>query len=145
MPEFVESKVVSDTFMNKHRAIERLISDYHIFGKIIVAYDFDDTVKPKFGENCSYVTELLQECSKIEEIVMICFTCRCEYSAMVEVQNTLDELNIRHDYINENATDISFETSRKILYSIFLDDRAGLSAAYETLVGFLKWYYEEVI
>lgn len=145
MPDFIETGCVSDTFISKQRAIDRLISEYHRFGRIIVAYDFDDTVVPQSGENCSYVVELLQECSKIDTIAMVCFTCRSSNDDLMEVRRNLDRLEIRWDRINDNVEGCPFETSRKILYSIFLDDRAGLGAAYETLVGFLKWYYEEVV
>lgn len=141
MPEFENVGYVTDTYMHRQHCIQQLINDYHKYGRIIVAYDFDDTVRPDDGCDCSYVTELLAECSKIDERYMICFTCRTE--PYDEVISYLDSNGIRHDKINDNADDIEFETSRKILYSVFLDNRAGLKSAYEILVGFLKWYYQK--
>ena len=65
------------------------------------------------------------------------------------VEDYLNSKDIRHDAINENVDRVKSEfgdgRDSKVLYSIFLDDRAGLPAAYETLVGFLEWYYREVV
>lgn len=147
-PIFEASGPALDRYFNKQNAIERLIADYNKHGHLIVAYDFDETVYPWDGGSCDQVIELLQVCSKIPTIDMVVFTCRGPSERQM-VEDYLNSKDIRHDAINENVDRVKSEfgdgRDSKVLYSIFLDDRAGLSAAYETLVGFLEWYYREVV
>lgn len=147
-PNFETSGPILDRYLNKQNAIERLIRDYSAYGHIIVAYDFDETVYAWENGCCDQVIELLQECSKIPSIDMVVFTCRGPEEYQL-VEDHLNHHNIRHDTINENIDRIRDQfgdgKDTKVLYSIFLDDRAGLPAAYETLVGFLQWYYREVV
>lgn len=143
-PVFEQEGYASDTFMNTSNVVKRLIREYEEHHSLIVAFDFDDTVNPSKPEyNCFYVIELLQELSKIDTITLICFTCRCKEEHYVEVREYLDANRIRCDYINENAPNVPFETSRKIFYNVFLEERAGLKSAYEQLVQFLDWYYHD--
>ena len=137
--EIVKAQEILDTYLNISNCVNDLIDNFNKYGRLIVAYDFDDTVKPGDGYCCDQVVELLQECSKYSELYMICFTCRSSKEDLKEAADYLDELDIRHDKINENAPDIDFKTSNKILFSIFLDNRAGLQSAYITLSRFLIW------
>lgn len=142
IPVIEQEGLATDTFFQKDNVVNRLICDFQKYGKLMVAIDFDDTLKPsKPSYSTEQVIELMQVCSKIPEVTIIVFTCRTNDTDLKEVRNFCSNHNIRVDYINENDPSISIETSRKILYSIFLCDRAGLRAAYEDLVGFIQWYY----
>ena len=140
----VEQLDIEDQFLSNKNAINQLIEDYKKYGKLIIAYDFDDTVKPSLPNySCNQVIELLQVCSGLSVFNMVCFTCRYKKEDLNEVVEYLDKLHIRHDCINENHPDCQIETSRKIFFNVFLDNRAGLKSAYEILVGFLDWYRGE--
>ena len=136
-----------DSFFDRKILVERLKSDYSKYGHIIVAYDFDDTVKPSAPNyECNSVVKLLQLCSKLNDIEMICFTARRMTDQIKEVRETLDSLNIRYDAINDDCYRIKQEIEKthesKVMYSVFLDDRAGLDSAYYTLIEFLKFYFD---
>ena len=139
---FMNNIVAKDTYLKKQASINRLIEEYKKHGNIIVAYDFDNTVySDKPGESNKQVIEILQYCSKfVHDIEMIVFTCRSG-AAIDKAVEILDDLGIRHDRINKNGSGLGFVTSNKIFYNIFLDDRAGLRAAYEDLTGFLLYLY----
>lgn len=131
------------------RFINTLIDEYKEWGNIIVAYDFDDTVKPLYSpEPCDLVVELLQVCSKLD-FRMVCYTARSSNSDIEYVKNALNELCIRYDSINvEHPAAIRknvIEYPTKLLYSIFLDDKAGLKQSYEVLWGFIDWYLHQDI
>lgn len=138
----------SDTFFSNDRAIERLIHDYKEHQNLIVAYDFDDTVKPsKPNNSCDIVIKLLQICSKLQ-FTMICFTVRSGQSDIGMVKDTCKSLGIACNYINEDCIQFKEEMenpqcAHKIFYNIFLDDRAGLESACKILVGFLEWFFTE--
>ena len=147
MPVFEASAPPTDTFLNRQTCIDRLIDDYKEHGHLVVAYDFDDTVYDKgSGSSCRQVVELLRECSRISTIDLVVFTARnpVDYGL---IKDYCQSEHIRIDAINENVSrlkgDFGSGFQSKIFYNIFLDDRAGLYAAYETLVGFLKWYYHQ--
>ncbi|MCM1218317.1 MAG: hypothetical protein NC548_27845 [Lachnospiraceae bacterium] len=143
-PIFEREGHVTDTFMNTNNLVTRLIHEYQEHNNIIVAYDFDDTVCPsKPTYDCSYVIELLQELSKLDTITLICFTCRNGESDILEIKEFADSHNFRCDCINDNSPTLTMDTSRKIFYNIFLEERGGLKTAYEILVRFLDWYYHE--
>lgn len=138
----------SDTFFSIEKCIETLKNDYKKYGRVIIAYDFDDTVKPSNLEyKCDAVVKLLQLCSKFSDFEMICFTARTKKSDINEVKDVLGKLNIRCDAINEDCYRIQqqteYEHESKILFSVFLDNRAGLDSAYKTLLGFVEWYLNQ--
>ena len=134
-----------DTYLIKENVIERIWKEYIEHGQLIVAYDYDSTVCPSQdgNESCDQVIELLHQCSKIRDIKMICFTAR-NPSDYNDVKKYLSEHDIRWDKVNENIDNVKkiFSDHGKIFYNIFLDDRAGLASAYETLVEFINRYYD---
>ena len=135
-----------DIFSNQ-RFIDVLINDYKEHGNLVVAYDFDDTVKPsEKGKSCDMVIDLLRLCSKLG-FTMICFTARSKQAEIEMVKNTCTDLGIKCDYINEDCDIIKkewdLEHAHKIFYNVFLDDRAGLRQAYEVLWGFIDWFLEQ--
>lgn len=144
--EQMELKFNGNPFSRKW-ALGRLIKEYNEYGRIIVAYDFDDTVSCNHSENddsCKMVRILLRVCSKYkDDIDMICYTCRGDKEVESDVIPFLDRYEIRHDKINENSDHITEETrktlSQKPIYSIFLDDKAGLYWSYNILADFIRW------
>jgi len=141
------SQAEYDEVFSNQRFIDVLINDYKEWGTLIVAFDFDDTIKPSDkGKPCDLVIELLQVCSKLG-FTMICFTARTLEKDIEMVKQTCEELHIRCDYINEDCDSVkknkTFEHATKIFYNVFLDDRAGLRQSYEVLWGFIDWFLSQ--
>ena len=137
-----------DTFFSTEKCIETLIDDYKKYGRIIVAYDYDDTVEPSTPEySCTNVVKLLQLCSKFNDFEMICFTARATVKDVEDALTNLDSLGIRHDAVNEDCyrikKEVDHQCESKIMFSIFLDNRAGLESAYKILLGFVEWYLKQ--
>ncbi len=121
-----------DFYLDDYNVIKRLTKTWLEEKKLIIAYDFDDTVYDYYGCGREFtdVITLLQRCEKVGAH-FICFTARPEddYS---EIKCYLANAKIPCDYINENIP-IMWKTGRKIYYNILLDDKAGLSSAYHCL------------
>lgn len=126
------SRPVDDPYMNNDLCVERLVDNWKQHGKIIIAFDFDNTVYDYYGKNYTYtkVIDLLKECKSMG-CILILSTC-CDESKFVFMTTECNKIGISIDYINESPPYIPF-TGNKIYYNIMLDDRAGLSAAYEIL------------
>ena len=122
-----------DYYLSEYNQVERLIIEWKQYGKIIIAYDFDDTVYDfhKKGRNYEDVILLLQRCNKIGAHFIV-FTC-CGEDEYPKIKDYLYENDLPFDTINNNLDFVKF-TGRKVYYNILLDDRAGLRSAYDVLL-----------
>lgn len=107
----------------------RLIEQFRNQEQLIIAYDFDDTVKPYHCSNCSDVESVLRQSKDILNPYFIVFTSNSNYD---EIKKYLDKYDIPYDAINTNAPFVPFK-SGKIFYNVLLDDKAGLGHVVETL------------
>lgn len=114
---------------NLNFALLRLIEQYKKQNQIVIAYDFDDTVKPFYCSNCCEVQSLLRSAKRALNAYFIVYTSN---SKTDEIKKFLDEEKIPYDSINENAPFVPFKTG-KLFYNIFLDDKAGLAQAASNL------------
>ncbi|MDR2855268.1 MAG: hypothetical protein LBV40_03815 [Methanomicrobiales archaeon] len=123
-----------DSFFDRDRQLDVLLEQYEKHGKIIVAFDFDDTVHPFRGNDCRQVIQLLRDLRPYAHL--ICFTARFDEKLEV-VREFLVSNNIPYDYINKefNGDDIAV---KKVLYNQLLDDKAGLYESYLILTEFIK-------
>lgn len=120
----------------------RLIEQYQKQNQIIIAYDFDDTVKPLYSSDCSEIQSLLRGAKRALNAYFIVYTSNSQTD---EIKRFLDEENIPYDSVNENAPFVPFKFG-KLFYNILLDDKAGLAQAASDLKaliylvdnGFLK-------
>lgn len=121
-----------DFFIDDQNCVNRLLDEWNKYGSLIVAYDYDSTVFDYYGKGYSYndVIELLRECKKMGFHLTV-FTS-CNDDRFPEIKQYLTDNNIPFDGINETPDFIPFK-GRKVYYNILLDDRAGLSAAYNQL------------
>ena len=119
-----------DYYMNDQNCVDRLFNEWKQHGKIIIAYDMDDTVFDFHNKGLHYndVITLLKDVKKIGSY-FICFTGRTDID---NVKQYLLDKDIPFDKINENMEFADF-TGRKVYANIYLDDRAGLSSAYDIL------------
>lgn len=110
----------------------RLISEWKRYGKLIIAYDFDNTVYDYHnnGLDIKPIVDLLNRAKNIGAYFIV-HTARLE-SEYEFIKKHLIKNNIPFDCINENIPVTGFIT-KKPFYNILLDDRAGLKSAYEDL------------
>lgn len=123
-----------DYYLKRLNQTDRLVDEWIKYGKIIIAYDFDDTVYDfhKQGRTYDDVIALLQRCEKVGAHFVV-FTC-CGEDQYPKIIKHLKTNKIPFDVINENMDFVKF-TGKKIYYNILLDDRAGLESAYSTLLS----------
>lgn len=142
---------MSDPFLSRQRVFNRLLNEYHKYGNIIIAYDFDYTVHNYRGEDYEYdlVIELLQKWQPYAKLVVFSASPEERYKY---IRNYLEANDIPYDAINEDVLTEKREPTRKIYYNILLDDRAGLAEAYEILSDLydtifaedpISWRHEE--
>jgi len=133
-----------DYYLNNENVINRLIEEWKKYGKIIIAYDFDDTVFDfwKKGRTYTDVISLLQRYDKAGAYFVV-FTC-CGEDEYGKIKDYLYSNNIPFDRINNNFDFIKF-TGRKIYYNIMLDDRSGLQSSYECLLNAVEQIERENI
>lgn len=121
-----------DAYLVEGKAEERLYQEWAKYGKIIIAYDYDDTVFDFHKKGYTYINviELLRKCKEFGAFLIVHTACSKEQEP--EMVAYLNSNNIPFDTINENAPFTPF-TGRKCYYNIMLDDRAGLIEAFEML------------
>ena len=58
------SRPADDPYMNNDLCVERLVDNWKQHGRIIIAFDFDNTVYDYYEKNYTYtkVIDLLKEC-----------------------------------------------------------------------------------
>lgn len=131
-------KVFNHPF-NKENCKRRLLEEYYKYGKLIVAFDFDNTIYDyhKNGGDYSEVIQLLQDCSKLG-FELILFTTEEDYDNLLKKIHKVDSILGTFNYrINKSSI---FLESKKPYYNILLDDRAGLEESYEIL----KYVVDEI-
>lgn len=107
--------------------IERLRKQIKEHGKLIIAFDFDDTVFP-----LTYPIELLLPVhnalleARRQGHILVCYTANSDSE---KVTAYLHYNNLTPDYYNESPV----ASKGKIYYNIFLDDKCGLQETLEIL------------
>ncbi len=106
--------------------VERLCAWHRTNGRLIVAYDFDNTVYDFHSRGHDYreVISLLRDVKKVGAFLIV-FTGN-EDTAFV--RDFLAQNQIPYDAINEQAPFLT-TTARKIYYNLLIDDAAGLASA----------------
>lgn len=115
-------------------SVDRLMVNLSTHGSIIVAFDFDNTIYDyhKVGDTYPEMIHLLQYLSVLQEIKLMLYTAR-EGEDLSEAIEYCRENSIRLHYVNDNP----ILATRKPLFSLLLDDRAGLPTAYQIIIKFL--------
>lgn len=122
-----------DPYLDPIKTMRRLEKEYYRHGKLVVAYDFDNTVYDNHNKGYEFdmVIELLRLAKELG-CYLIVFTCSDE-SRHDFIREYLSDNEIPFDSINENCPDTKFTNNGKIYYNILLDDRAGLKESYVNL------------
>ena len=117
--------------ITKDKAIERLHKELKKYGKLYIAFDFDNTIFDYHneGEDHSKVINLLKRCSEMGH-TLILFTATSNEERLTFMKLYCKHFGIKVTYINENP---EISDSSKHYYNILLDDRAGLEESYQIL------------
>ena len=121
----------------KEACKKRLLEEYYKYGKLIVAFDYDNTIYDYHRNSGDYseVIELLKECARLG-FKLILFTCEDD---PITLQCKVDLCeNLLKTGIDLKSS--VFPESDKPYYNILLDDRAGLEESYEIL----KYVIDEI-
>lgn len=123
----------NDPFLDQDNCIDRLFKEWRTYGKLIIAYDFDNTIYDYYKEGVQFpqVIKLLKEIRHLDAGTFICFTS-CDDDRLPYLKEYIKEHDIPLDYLNDNPPFVKFN-GRKVYYNVFLDDRAGLLSAYQQL------------
>ncbi len=133
---------------NKEACKKRLLEEYRKYGKLIVAFDYDNTIFDYHnnGGDYSEVIKLLKKCTQLE-FKMILFTTEEDLAKLEEKLYKCAQLGIGNynkefglfacPYANKGPL---FPNAKKPYYNILLDDRAGLEESYEIL----KYVVDEI-
>ena len=125
--------------------IDRLLREWKEYGKIIIACDYDDTLRNwslDDDETRARVIELLK-IAKATGAYIVIFTA-CSPDRYDEIKDFCKEKGIQIDSINQNPIDLPYGNEKKVYANIFLDDRAGLPQALEILETAMYKYRSHV-
>lgn len=114
----------------RHACAQRPLEEYKKYGKLIVAFDFDNTIFDYYnrGLYCKDIIDLLAECSN-KGFTMILFTCEEDDERLKWKKKYCNHYGIRVDHVDESP----IYNTKKLYFHILLDDRAGLEEAMNTL------------
>ena len=124
---------MTDPYTITDTCVDRLLREYHIHKRLIVALDFDDTVFDYHGTGDHYtsVLEIIRECQSLGfYIVLFTGSDKTQWSAQCEY---LSKKGIVVDSINKNPITLPFGNYGKVYFNILLDDRSGLGQSIEIL------------
>lgn len=109
----------------------KLVEQYKKNDRLIIAYDFDDTVSPCYSLSCCNAASAIRSARTHLNAYLIVYTCNSDHE---KIKKYLDKEKIPYDAINENAPFIHFcDEKSKIYYNLLLDDKAGLHQAINDL------------
>lgn len=110
----------------------RLVEQYKKMDRLIIAYDFDDTVAPYYSVSCYRAASAIRMAKEHLNAYLIVYTCNQDKE---KIKKYLDMEKIPYDTINENAPFIHFnkKDGSKLFYNLLLDDKAGLHQALSDL------------
>jgi predicted mannosyl-3-phosphoglycerate phosphatase (HAD superfamily) len=127
---------MQDRFLNSDNAFNRLLKEYREHSKLLVAFDFDNTIFDihNDGDTFPALEQLLKDLKSIG-CSLILFTCRTG----TELEEAITYCTVQGyppDFVNEST--MFSNQSVKPFFNMLLDDRAGLKESYEHLTRLVK-------
>ncbi len=120
---------MNDPYIDIGTCVARLRREQAKHPRLIVAFDFDDTVFPYHGTDDTHEWALaILRRAQAAGFYLVLFTAS-DPSRFGEMTLFLATHDIRVDSINENPIPLPFGHHGKLYYNILLDDRAGLGQA----------------
>lgn len=113
--------------------LDRLLDEWRVHGKIIIAIDYDDTISHwKLGDfNPERIISVLKTAKETGAYLVI-FTA-CNPDRYSEIKAYCNSIGLDIDSFNENPINLPWGNEKKIYANIFLDDRAGINEALNIL------------
>ncbi len=127
-----------DTYMNPAACVDRLWREYTKHGRLIVATDWDETCQAFHGGTThDMIIDLLRRCSALGFHIYIFTASNPERWPAMKAQAKEWGITVA-DGVNVNPVPLPFGNWGKPYWNCLLDDRAGLSAAYQTLLAVVE-------
>lgn len=113
--------------------LDRLVSEWLMHGKIIIACDYDDTLSPWKMHNTDFdrIFGILKTAKQTGAYIVIFTACRPD--RYDEIISYCAEKGLEIDGINKTPIDLPYGNNSKIYANIFIDDRAGLNESLNIL------------
>ena len=139
----------TDFFLKFKNFYMRLKDDYIHHKRLIIAYDFDDTISNfsecKFAEAKGYkndkIIKLLQDYRDYAYFIL--FTARSTEESIREAVSYIDKNNIPLNVVNKDMPGLPCTPGTKVYYNVLLDDKSGLGWPYRALKKLLKYIKKE--
>ena len=123
---------MDEYMVDNNLLLTELVRQWNKHKQIIIAYDFDDTVRPYRKEDCKEVQEVLRDAARVLKPYFIVFTCNKDIDYIKRFlffeQIPYNSINMNSPYIPEWVSN-----PNKIYYNILLDDKAGLEQSLKAL------------
>jgi hypothetical protein len=113
--------------------LERLLKEWNKHDRIIIACDFDDTIRHwSMTNDFNHIISVIKEAQQLGALLVI------NTASDVDARRPLIEEYCKDnglcvDSINENPIDLPYGKWGKVYANIYLDDRAGLNEAINIL------------
>lgn len=110
--------------LNTDGAVKRLLSEYETHSKLVVGFDFDNTIFDVHnnGGNYSEIITLLQQCKKLGFILCL-YTAELREDWLKWKIDYCKHFGIEPEYVNESPL---LPGTKKPFFNILLDDRQVL-------------------
>ena len=122
---------VKDPYFDTDRCVARLVEQYELHKSLIIAFDFDDTIFDFHKKGFEYpkVVELLLRCQEMGFTLIMLTTTESDAQLAMNKEYCLG-LGIDTRWINHGPV---MPLAVKPFFNAYLDDKAGLAQAHETL------------
>lgn len=116
---------------NEKATAERLLQEYHKYGKLVIGFDFDNTIYDYWNKGGDY-SEVISALQKAKELgfILCLYTAETDKDKLKWKIHYCEQLGIKPTYVNKSPL---IPESAKPFFSLLLDDRAGLESAYNNL------------
>lgn len=123
---------IADPYFDTDRCVARLMEQYELHKNLIVAFDFDDTVYDYHKKGFYYpkVVGALRRCQDMGFTLIMLTTSELDEQLSMNRDYCHDVLGLSIVWINQGPV---MPKARKPFFNVYLDDKAGLEQAYETL------------
>ena len=123
--------------------INRLIDEYNKHKKLVIRFDFDNTIFDchNNGQCYAQVIDILKKCKELGFILCL-FTAELRPEWIDWKVKYCEHFGIKPDYINESPL---LKGTKKPFFNLLLDDRAGLQSAFLILQEVIEYAEKEQI
>ena len=138
MLKYIKNLFKSKSQFNSEPFIKRLVKEWKKHNEIIIAVDYDDTIKKwSIDRDYDYTINLIKK-AQIKGAYLIIWTASNVNDRKQSILEYCDRLGLRVDSINENKPNMPYGHFGKVYANLFIDDRAGVNESLFILDETLK-------